>query len=112
MNRVFPRGVRVATWPAWNLQYCAGRPSRLLRETLRTLRCFLPGIAMMKTAQLSTVRSDAKFLANSMLAVVPQLRRLILPVDISGGANASGPGLRQKVLKVSTKGSQISESRV
>jgi putative hemolysin len=39
-------------------------------------------------AILSTVRGDAKFLANSMLAVVPQLRRLILPVDISGGANA------------------------
>jgi hypothetical protein len=43
---------------------------------------------VMLGAILSTVRSDAKFVANSILAVVPQLRRLILPVDISGGANA------------------------
>jgi putative hemolysin len=39
-------------------------------------------------AILSTMRSDVTFLANSMLAVVPQLQRLIIPVDISGGADA------------------------
>jgi hypothetical protein len=66
MNRVFPRGVRVATWPAWNLQYCAGRPSRLLRETLRNLRCFLPGIAMMETAQ-AHAGNDRSFRARLVL---------------------------------------------
>ena len=75
MNRVFPRRVRVATWPAWNLQYCAGRPNRLLRETLRNLRCFLPGIAMMETAQ-APATNDCRFRTRLVLNR-PRIRRVL-----------------------------------
>jgi putative hemolysin len=43
---------------------------------------------------LSRVRSDVKFLANSLLAAVPQLNQLILPVDVSGGSTAARSNLR------------------
>jgi putative hemolysin len=43
---------------------------------------------------LSRVRGDVKFLANSMLAAVPQLHELILPVDISGGPSAARANLK------------------
>ncbi|MBV8845727.1 MAG: lysophospholipid acyltransferase family protein, partial [Bryobacterales bacterium] len=45
-------------------------------------------------AILSRMRGDVKFLANSLLAAVPQLHDLILPVDISGGSTAARSNLK------------------
>jgi putative hemolysin len=50
--------------------------------------------AVILGAILSRVRSDVKFLANSLLAAVPQLHPLILPVDISGGSTAARANLK------------------
>ena len=50
--------------------------------------------AVILGAILSRVRGDIKFLANSLLAAVPQLHQLILPVDISGGSAAARANLR------------------
>jgi len=50
--------------------------------------------AVILGAILSPVRSDVKFLANSLLAAVPQLHRLILPVDISGSSTAARANLK------------------
>jgi putative hemolysin len=50
--------------------------------------------AVILGAILSGVRGDVKFLANSLLAAVPQLHQLILPLDISGGSTAARANLK------------------
>ena len=50
--------------------------------------------AVILGAILSRVRGDVKFLANSLLAAVPQLRQVILPVDLSGGSAAARANLK------------------
>lgn len=44
--------------------------------------------AMVLAATLSRVRSDVRFLANSLLAGLPELRELIIPVNLFGGSAA------------------------
>jgi len=53
---------------------------------------------MLEGAVLATVllrlRPDVKFLANSRLTSIPELRELIIPVDLEGSASANRAGLR------------------
>jgi len=51
-------------------------------------------------ALLESVRPDIRFMANSLLMAVPQLRNYVIPVDPFGGADASKfnrQGLRQSI---------------
>jgi putative hemolysin len=51
-------------------------------------------------ALLETVRPDIRFMANSLLMAVPQLRKYVIPVDPFGGAAANKfnrQGLRQSI---------------
>jgi hypothetical protein len=75
MHRVFPRGVRAATWPAWNLRIAlADRVGSYVR-TWENLRCFPPGIAMMETAQ-AHAGNDRRFRTRLVLNR-PRIRRVL-----------------------------------
>ncbi|MEO8131165.1 MAG: lysophospholipid acyltransferase family protein, partial [Bryobacteraceae bacterium] len=49
--------------------------------------------AVLATAMLR-IRPDVKFLANSMLTVVPELRDLVIAVDVAGSPAANRSGMR------------------
>src|SRR5262249_15488217 len=59
----------------------------------------LDGVAL--SALLQRIRSDVKFLANDLLAGIPELRDRVLPIDMAG---SSVRGLRQAMRHLSNGG--------